>query len=119
MSSLASLNDVHNISKIKQRMRNYSIIKLGMTVNITPNPWNNFHEPLSFMELHLSAQLKILCIQPSEIQNPPPLEVSFSSVQFSHSVMSNSLQPHEPQHARPPRLSTIPGVHPNSRPLSR
>ena len=26
----------------------------------------------------------------------------FSSVQFSHSVMSDSLQPHEPQHARPP-----------------
>ena len=30
------------------------------------------------------------------------LESRFSSVQFSHSVMSDSLQPHEPQHARPP-----------------
>ena len=28
--------------------------------------------------------------------------VQFSSVQFSHSVMSDSLWPHEPQHARPP-----------------
>ena len=28
--------------------------------------------------------------------------IEFSSVQFSHSVMSDSLQPHEPQHARPP-----------------
>ena len=42
----------------------------------------------------------------------------FSSVQFSHSVMSNSLRPHEPQHARPPCLSPTPGVHPNPRPLS-
>ena len=39
------------------------------------------------------------------------LEVS--SVQFSHSVMSNSLRPHEPQHAKPPCLSPTPGVHPN------
>ena len=41
-----------------------------------------------------------------------------SSVQFSRSVMSNSLQPHESQHARPPCLSPTPGVHPNSGPLS-
>ena len=32
----------------------------------------------------------------------------FSSVQFSHSVMSNSLQPHELQHARPPCLYQLP-----------
>ena len=35
------------------------------------------------------------------------------------SVMSDSLRPHEPQHARPPCLSPAPGVHPNSRPLSQ
>ena len=32
------------------------------------------------------------------------------SVQFSHSVVSNSLRPHEPQHARPPCPSPTPGV---------
>ena len=43
-----------------------------------------------------------------------------SSVQlFSRSVVSNSLRPHEPQHARPPCPSPTPGVYPNSRPLSR
>ena len=36
-----------------------------------------------------------------------------SSVQFSRSVVSNSLPPHEPQHARPPCLLPTPGVHPN------
>ena len=33
---------------------------------------------------------------------------------FSRSVMSDSLQPHESQHARPPCPSPTPGVHPNS-----
>ena len=42
-----------------------------------------------------------------------------SSVQFSSSVGSDSLQPHELQHARPPCPSPAPGVYSNSRPLSR
>ena len=41
------------------------------------------------------------------------------SVQFSCSVMSDSLQPHELQHARPPCPSPTPRVYPNSCPLSR
>ena len=36
------------------------------------------------------------------------------SVQFSHSVVSNSLWSHESQHARPPRPSPSPGVHSNT-----
>ena len=43
----------------------------------------------------------------------------FSSVQFSHSVESDSLQPHESQHARPPCPSPTPGVHSDSHPSSR
>ena len=42
-----------------------------------------------------------------------------SSVQFSHSVVSNSLWPHESQHTRPPCPSPTPGVHPDSRPSSQ
>ena len=42
-----------------------------------------------------------------------------SSVQFSRSVVSDSLQPHESQHARPPCPSPTPGVHSNSCPLSQ
>ena len=42
-----------------------------------------------------------------------------SSVQFSHSVVSNSLWSHGLQHARPPCPSPTPGVHPNPRPSSR
>ena len=42
-----------------------------------------------------------------------------SSVQFSRSVVSDSLRPYELQHARPPCPSPTPGVHTNSCPLSR
>ena len=41
------------------------------------------------------------------------------SVKFSRSVMSDSLQPHESQHARPPCPSSTPGVHSNSYPSSQ
>ena len=43
----------------------------------------------------------------------------FSSVQFSRSLMSNSLQSHESQHARPPCPSRTPRVHSDSRPLGQ
>ena len=44
--------------------------------------------------------------------------VSVSSVQFSRSVVSDSLRPHELQHARPPCPSPSPGVHSDSCPSS-
>ena len=40
-------------------------------------------------------------------------------VQFSHSVVSDSLWSHEAQHTRPPCPSPTPEVHPNPRPLSQ
>ena len=46
------------------------------------------------------------------------LEIELPSVQFSRSVVSDSLRPHESQHARPPCPSPTPRVHSNSRPSS-
>ena len=46
-------------------------------------------------------------------------EMDFSSVQFSRSVVSNSLRPHESQHARPPCPPPTPRVHSDSRPSSQ
>ena len=43
----------------------------------------------------------------------------FSSVQFSRWILSDSLQPYEPQHSRPPCPSPTPGVYPNSCPSSQ
>ena len=49
----------------------------------------------------------------------PPKHAKYrNSVQFSRSVVSDSLRHHEPQHARPPCPSPTPGVHPNPCPLS-
>ena len=45
--------------------------------------------------------------------------LQFSSVQFSHSVVSDSLRPHESQHARPPCPSPTPRVYANSYPSNR
>ena len=53
---------------------------------------------------------------PSE---PPEKPLKDMSDQISRSVVSDSLQPHESQHARPPCPSPTPGVHSNSRPSSR
>ena len=47
------------------------------------------------------------------------LDGAFSSVQFSRSVVSDSLRPHKSQHARPPCPSPSPGVHSDSRPSSQ
>ena len=47
------------------------------------------------------------------------LFIPFSSVQFTHSVVSDSLRPHELQHARPPCPSPTPGVYPNPCPSSQ
>ena len=52
---------------------------------------------------------------------PPgkPISYVFSSIQWSLSVMSDSVQPHRLQHARPPCLSPTPRGYPNSCPLSQ
>ena len=65
---------------------------------------NNMDSLSSF--LHLSFLLELL------LSRAP-------SVQFSHSVVSDSLRPHESKHARPPCPSQIPAVYSNSCPLSR
>ena len=55
----------------------------------------------------------------NEIMSKYILTLWFSSVQFSRSVMSDSLWSHGLQHARPPCPSPTPRVHSNSRPLIR
>ena len=65
-------------------------------------------------------QLKLLETVTSSLTYSGNVWISFgfSSVQFSRSVMSDSFQPHESQHTRPPCLSPTPGVYSNSCPSS-
>ena len=59
-----------------------------------------------------NRNLVVICCMNSDMKFP------LSSVQFSHSVVSNSLWPHEPQHARLLYPSPTPRVHSNSCPSS-
>ena len=68
-----------------------------------PPSSENFLKMAQFLFQMLQSQFSTCC---------------FSSVQFSRSVVSNSLQPQELQHARPPCPSPSLGVHSDSRPSS-
>ena len=61
------------------------------------------------MHLHSDSAMNIYC----------KMNSYWFLVQFSLSVVFNSLWPHEPQHARPPCPSQTPRVHPNPCPLSQ
>ena len=67
----------------------------------------------------LMRWMKLEPIIQSEVSQKEKHQYSISSVQFSRSVVSDSLRPHESQHARPPCPSPTPGVHSDSHPLSQ
>ena len=79
--------------------------------------FNSYKETFSLVKLQLTsvlAHLEGVSIAFSKIVAPFSI-----SVEFSCSVMSDSLWPHEPQHTRPPWPSPTPRVHPNPCPLSQ
>ena len=61
----------------------------------------------------------VFMVSPANYDKITGLINCLSSVQFSCSVMSDSLRPHELQHARPPYPSLTPGVYSNSCPSSQ
>ena len=73
-------------------------------------------EYISYGSSEISASLSI---QPPVVVDSSIKHFQFSAVQFSRSVMSDSLWPHESQHARPPCPSPTSGVYPNSCASSR
>ena len=92
-------------------------------VGFSPQMQGFFHTCKSIKVIHHINKLKDKnhMIISTDAKKPfdkikPPI---YDSVQFSHSVVSDSLQPHELQHARPPCLSPTPGVHPNPYPSSQ
>ena len=79
------------------------------------------HTPWMLQQIHIALQKLRQWSFSSSVQFSHSVSsfLRFSSVQFTSSVMSNSLWPHVPQHARPPCPSPTPGVHPNPCPSSR
>ena len=81
-------------------------------------PWYLLNIIINFMFI---CSLKMLFLKPVQvlINKTPVMPLTNFSIQFSCSVMSDSLRPHEPEHARSPCPSPTPRVHPNPCPLSR
>ena len=88
---------------------------LPIAFSSAPSPAPSFCADFSSMDL-LTDGVQLLSECLSALQARP---VFFQSVQFSHSVVSDSLQPHESQHTRPPCPSPAPGVHSDSHPSSQ
>ena len=92
---------------------NQEVFRLGSIPLKTISYLNKWKYPVVFIELEIVS----LGFSLPHLNSTEGLQ--FSSVQFSHSVMSDSLRPHESQHARPPCPSQTPRVYSNSCPLSR
>ena len=70
-----------------------------------------FHNPLAMFQTKVSFKNCYVIVLPY-------CTIPFSSVQFSYSIISDSLWPHEPQHTRPPCPLPTPGSYSNSYLLS-
>ena len=99
--------------------------------------WNFYYNQENFLHLFFIVhmwKLPLLCTMSFSVSSliqhffnsdlwlgvsPPAGQAGFSSGQFTCSVTSDSLQPHVPQHDRPPCPSPTPGVYSILCPLSR
>ena len=97
--------------------RSLGFLELLFLLRSFTNTWNMLI--LLINDKRLEKYLKMMKILNVNIEGPISGSKNVCSVQFSRSVMSDSLRPHELQHARPPCPSPPPGVHSNSRPSSR
>ena len=80
--------------------------------------WNEKQQIKMYYHIKRKLSNWLIFISGKQIFNTTNV-FQLSSVQFSRSVMSNSLQPHGLQNARPPCPSPTPRVYSNSWPLSR
>ena len=100
----------------------WTVADMGHACHMHAHTHSNIHFfSLSYLWLPLSANPFYHCIQHllTEEKTHSRVPLRSLSVQFSRSVVSDSLRPHESQHARPPCPSPTPRVYSNSCPLSR
>ena len=98
---------VSNLCLTITRERNLSTLRLGILHQVTP------------FEKYKCIKLIAIWFQIAGLKTNDFTLSQFSSVQFSRSVVSDSLWPHESQHSRPLCPSPTPGVYPNSCASSR
>ena len=102
---------------VKQEMTRVNIDILGISgLKWTGmDEFNSYDHYIYYCGQECHGRNGVALIVNKRVQNA----VQFSSVQFTHSAMSDSLRPHESQHTRPPCSSPTPRVHSDSRPSSR
>ena len=107
----------------------FAVIDHGCGYNCTLNPMSLPSESLKLEwswgplthkgRNENSLKLSYLCQATQLVSGKAQADTQVSSVQFSRSVVSDSLRPHESQHARPPCPSPTPRVHSDSCPSSQ
>ena len=91
-------------------LESYTVSELGTTPRRPDSHSTTLATRVRVVQLHITGPtFGVGCVWTSFV----------TSVQFSCSVMSDSSQPHESQHARPPCPSPTPGVHSDSCPPSQ
>ena len=98
-------------------MRNPGLEETQVGIKIARRNINNLrYADDTTLMAESEEELKSLLMRVKE--ESEKVDLKLSSVQFSRSVASNSLRPHESQHTRPPCPSPTPRVHTNSHPSS-
>ena len=114
-SLLRNIEENHQLHHTESQIHCYSkspiLLNLSHTCS-TGSMYPDSQDNIIFFSRHYFTSYNEVLVQKSSIK------LQFSSVQFSLSVVSNSFQPHEPQHTRPPCPSPTPGVHPNPCPIA-
>ena len=105
----------------------HAIIMWKAEWSVPVSSYSSYHPPATHPTPRLSGDKAYRLVNSKEVANWDSMWVTgvqldhlVSSIsQFSPSVVSDSLRPHESQHARPPCPSPTPGVYSNSCPSSR
>ena len=122
MMTIICLVNIHHFLQIQKRKRNILFLRWEFlaTFITTYSSVDYISHAVHYIPVLMYLITGSLYLLTAFIQFPlPPSSVQFSSVQFSYSVVSDSLRPHELQHARPPCPSPSPRVHSDSRPSSQ
>ena len=114
--SAPALNTLHHAWNLDWRSISYMIIYTSQCYSLKSSHPRLLPQSPTVCSLHLCL---FCCLAYRVIVTIFLNSVYMHSVQFSRSVVSDSLRPHELQHARLPCPSPTLGVHSNSRPSSR
>ena len=105
---------IHTLKTDAVKVLNSTCLQIWKT-----QPWSQGWKRSVFIPIPKKGNAKKMLKLQNIFSHFTCYQVQFSSVQFSRSVVSDSLRPHDLQYARPPCPTQSPGVYSNSCPSSR